>query len=151
MQSGSIQCRVIPCFGLSNLTLSTVNMSVTCSDSSTHVCHSAIVTDSTLLSVRYIAIVTSHSNPSVCPSAIVMCAIVTWQTLCNDSNSSAQVCDGNSEIGLIPSHYRPINGNWAAASCQVWVLFCETDYFFYLFPSLFLNHVYLSLLFFIAL
>ena len=68
MQSGSIQSRAIPCFGA--FTLSTVNMSITCSDSSTHVCHSAIVTDSTLLSVRHIAIVTSNSNPSVCPIAI---------------------------------------------------------------------------------
>ena len=35
------------------------------------------------------------------PFLLLQCAIVTWQMLCNDSNSSTQVCDGNSEIGHI--------------------------------------------------
>ena len=108
---------------LSNLTLSTVGMSVTCSDSSTYVCHSAIVTDSTLLSVRHIAIVTLNSNPSVCLIAIItVCYRYVTDAICNDSNSSAQVCDGNSEIGRyssrwIPfetSHYIKMNLTWIA-------------------------------------
>ena len=78
-------------------------MSVTCSDSSTHVCHSAIVTDSTLLSVCHIAIATSNSNPSVCPIAIAtVCYRYVTDAICNDNNSSTQVWDGNSEIGLMP-------------------------------------------------
>ena len=50
-------------FFLRHIVVSTVNMSVTCSDSSTHVCHSAIVTDWTLLSVRHTTIVNIELEP----------------------------------------------------------------------------------------
>ena len=52
------------------------------------------------LSVTSLSLHRTRTRVSV-PLLSLQCAIVTWQTLCNDSNSSAQVCDGNSEIGHI--------------------------------------------------
>ena len=50
------------------------------------------------LSVTSLSLLRTRTQVSV-PLLSLQCAIVTWQTLCNDSNSSTQVCDGNSEIG----------------------------------------------------
>ena len=50
------------------------------------------------LSVTSLSLHRTRTRVSV-PLLSLQCAIVTWQTLCNDSNSSTQVCDGNSEIG----------------------------------------------------
>ena len=52
------------------------------------------------LSVTSLSLHWTRTRVSV-PLLSLQCAIVTWQTLCNDSNSSAQVSDGNSEIGHI--------------------------------------------------
>ena len=50
------------------------------------------------LSVTSLPLHRTRTRVSV-PLLSLQCAIVTWQTLCNDSNSSTQVCDGKSEIG----------------------------------------------------
>ena len=52
------------------------------------------------LSVTSLSLHRTRTRVSV-PLLSLQCAIVTWQTLCNDSNSSTQVCDGNSEIGQV--------------------------------------------------
>ena len=50
------------------------------------------------LSVTSLSLHRTRTRVSV-PLLSLQCAIVTWQKLCNDSNSSRQVCDGKSEIG----------------------------------------------------
>ena len=67
-------------------------MSVTVLSLQTRLCFPSV----TSLSLHWI-----RTRVSVPLLLSLPCAIVTWQTLCNDSNSSAQVCDGNSEIGHI--------------------------------------------------
>ena len=52
------------------------------------------------LSITSLSLRRTRTRVSV-PLLSLQCAIVTWQMLCNDSNSSTQVCDGNSEIGHI--------------------------------------------------
>ena len=56
------------------------------------------------LSVTSLSLHWTQTRSSV-PLLSLQCAIVTWRTLCNDSNSSAQVCDGNSEIGRLWTYY----------------------------------------------
>ena len=65
------------------------------------------------LSVTSLSLHRTRTRVSV-PLLSLQCAIVTWQTLCNDSNSSTQVCDGNSEIGHMLSWW------WSVTAEILW-------------------------------